>query len=70
MVKGKENFQVFLKPNPIKNDNPNTARKTKPTSPKMTQKNLNVKFLKLHVCYFHGRYIMTTINAGSSLIIA
>ena len=44
MVKGKENFQVFLKPNPIKNDNPNTAGKTKPTSPKTTQKNLMLNF--------------------------
>ena len=44
MVKGKENFQVFLKPNPIKNDNPNTAGKTKQTSPKMTQKNLMLNF--------------------------
>ena len=69
MVKGKENFQVFLKPNPIKNDNPNTAGKTKQTSPKTTKK-FDIKFLKLHGCYFHGRYIMTTINAGSSLIIA
>ena len=33
-------------------------------------KKFDVKFLKLHGCYFHGRYIMTTINAGSSLIIA
>ena len=44
MVKGKENFQVFLKPNPIKNDNPNTAGKTKPTSPKTTQRNLMLNF--------------------------
>ena len=44
MVKGKENFQVFLKLNPIKNDNPNTAGKTKQTSPKTTQKNLMLNF--------------------------
>ena len=46
MVKSKENFQVFLKPIPIKNDNTNTAGKTKPTSPKRAQKNLMLNFSK------------------------
>ena len=38
MVKGKENFQVFLKPNPIKNDNPNTAGKQNKPVPKRHKK--------------------------------
>ena len=32
----------------------------KPISSKRTQKKFDVKFLILHGCYFHGRYIMTT----------
>ena len=38
---------------------------TKPISSERTQKKLDVKFLILHGCYFHGRYIMTTISNGN-----
>ena len=41
---------------------------TKPISSKRTHKKIDVKFLILHGSYYHGRYIMTTINAGRSLI--